>query len=132
MSKNRRFTVVLSGLLLVATVVALFGLPFASFSVTSINAQYNNEAGTCGFTPYSQVRLIGGGVNVYTSGELTQVAAIVPDSDRQKYLLCSDTDTRPDGYLAIFFPVNKKFYVRAEDVADVVCRDLTDSETGSC
>ncbi len=137
MSTNRRLTILLSGLLLVATVVALFGLPFATFSASSISAQYAgpnapNEVATCGFNPFSQVRLVGGGVAVYTGSDLNQVAAFVPDSDRQKYLLCGDTDTRPDGYLPIFFPNNNRFYVAAETVADVVCRNLRDSETGSC
>lgn len=138
MSNNRRLTVLLSGVVLAALAVAIFGLPFASFSLMSVDAQYgpgpnaDRETAVCGSKPRYQVRLVGGGVSIYTNSDLTIVAATVPDSDRQKYLLCGDADTRPDGYLPVFFPVNNRFYVRATDVADVVCRNLRDPETGLC
>ncbi|MBZ0295746.1 MAG: hypothetical protein K8L99_24525 [Anaerolineae bacterium] len=137
MFNNRRITVLLSGLVLIATLVALFGLPFATFSASSVDAQYEgpnpiDEVGTCGGSPLYQVRLRGGGVNAYTASDFNQVGAIIPDSDRQKYLLCGNSDTRPEGYVSILFPINQKFYVHAEDVADIVCRNLTDPETGLC
>ena len=137
MFNNRRFTVLLSGLVLVATLVALFGLPFAAFSSLSVDAQYVGpnpvrESGTCGDSPLYQVRLRGGGVNAYTAADFNQIGAIIPDSERQKYLLCGNSDTRPEGYVAILFPINKKFFVKSEDVADIVCRNLRDPQTGLC
>lgn len=132
MVNNRRFTVLLSGLVLAATLVALFGLPFATFSAAGVNAQYVSEAGTCGVSPDYQVRLRGGGVVAYTAADFNQIGALIPDSERQKYLLCGNEDTRPEGYVAILFPINKKFYVRAEDVTDIVCRNLTDPEQSAC
>jgi hypothetical protein len=137
-SNNRRITILISGLLVAATFVALFGLPFLSFSAMSVDAQYgpgpnaDRESAVCGSKPEYQVRLRGGGVLAYVDSDLTVVAVNIPDSERQKYLLCTNVDTRAEGYVPIFFPLNKRLYVSVADVSDIVCRNLRDPETGLC
>jgi len=133
MVNNRRFSVLLLVALAFVFVFLMAGLPFNRLSMSSVNAQYVgpnalDEAGTCGGIPRFQVRMNGGVANFYTSTDLTQIAGSVPNAFWQKYLLCGSADTRADGYVAILFPGNKIFYVKAGDVASIVLRNFTDSQ----
>ncbi len=132
MLNNRRFTAIIGGVLAIATVIALLGLPFAQFAVSHVSAEYNEEAGTCGDKPTYQVRFNRAEVVVYSSADLTNFVAVVPNAELQKFLLCDNADTRPEGYVSIFFPVNQKLYVNSADVADITCRNDGDGEVGPC
>jgi hypothetical protein len=128
MTQNRRFALLLVVVAAFAAVVLFAGLPFASFAPTSVGAQYVEESATCGVNPQYQVRFQGGPITLYTTSSLTEVAIVTSDLQRQKYFLCSETDTRADGYVAIFFPGNVIHYADSNVVADIVPRNFTDSQ----
>lgn len=128
MTQDRRFAFLLIVVVAAVAVILFAGLPFARFSMSAVDAQYVEETATCGSKPEYQVRFRGGQVTLYTGSDLTTVAITTPDLQRQKYLLCGNTDTRPDGYVAIFFPGNVIHYVNSVDVADIVPRDWTDAQ----
>jgi hypothetical protein len=133
MVHNRRFSFLLLAGLAFVVVFLVAGLPFSRLGMVSVNAQYVgpnalNEAGVCGSSPLFQVRLNDGVAAFYTSSDLSIVAASVPDAFWQKYLLCGNTDTRADGYVAILFPGNVILYVNANDVASIVPRVYVDSQ----
>lgn len=133
MVNNRRFSFMLVAALAFVFVFLVAGLPFARLGMTSVNAQYVgpnalDEVGTCGGPVRFQVRLNDGVASFYTSSDLSQIAASVPNAFWQKYLLCGSADTRADGYVAILFPGNKVLYVRGSDVASIVPRNYTDGQ----
>ncbi|MBZ0290116.1 MAG: hypothetical protein K8I30_21005 [Anaerolineae bacterium] len=128
MSQNRRFSFLLFVGVAAVVVILFAGLPLARFSYATVDAQYVEEAKTCGSKPEYQVRFRGGQVTLFADKAMNSVAITTPDLQRQKYLLCGNTDTRPDGYVAIFFPGNVIHYVSSEDVADIVPRDWTDGQ----
>jgi hypothetical protein len=130
MTQNRRFAVLLILVSAFVAVLLFSGLPFGRFAYSAVDAQYVEEAGTCGFTPIYQVRLGAGAIQLYTSSDLSQGAGVTSDLQRQKYLLCSQADTRADGYVAIFFPGNVVLYVDSNVVADIVPRDWNDGQAG--
>ena len=130
MAQNRRFAFFLMMAVAVVAVLLFAGLPFGRFSLVSVDAQYVEESATCGFTPQYQVRFGAGAITLYADSGLTQVAVVTNDLQRQKYLLCSLTDTRADGYIAIFFPGNVIHYANTNDVADIVPRQWNDGQAG--
>ena len=132
MLDSRRVTVVIGAVLAIVTVIAVLGLPFANFAISQVSAEYDNEVGTCGDKPTYQVRFNKAEVVVYSGADLTNFVAVVPNAELQKFLLCDNADTRPEGYVSIFFPVNQKLYVNSADVADITCRNDRDNEVGPC
>ncbi len=129
MTQNRRFAFLLVMAAALAAVLLFAGLPLG-FSPVAVDAQYVEESATCGFTPQYQVRFRAGVVTLYTGSDLTTVAIQTNDLQRQKYFLCTQTDTRADGYVAIFFPGNVVHYANSNDVADIVPRNWNDGQAG--
>jgi hypothetical protein len=134
MISNRRLSILLAAALAFVFVFVVAGLPFSRLGMTSVNAEYGpgpnalDEEGVCGGVPRFQVRMNAGPASFYTSSSVSDVAGSFPDAFWQKYLMCGNADTRADGYVAILFPGNKKFYVKSSDVASIVPRSFTDGQ----
>jgi hypothetical protein len=130
MTQNRRFAILLIVVAAFVAVLLFSGLPFGRFAFSAVDAQYVEESATCGFTPQYQVRFLGGVIPFYADSGLVNFAGEFSDLQRQKYFLCTETDTRADGYVAIFFPGNVIRYVDANYVGDIVPRNWNDGQAG--